>query len=103
MENNYNYLALIGNEEIVELFLLSVDSSVLSSYTTGNKEFKIQSILTIRNPMNLFMLQKEKYLNYPSASFGYGYIYQEKEIKNKIKNILDDEDSEKDNSEDNEE
>ena len=85
---------------MIEIFLLSVDSSVLSSYTTGNKEFKIQSVLTIRNPINAFMLQKEKYLNYPSASFGYGYIYQEKEVKNKIKNILDDEDSEKDNNED---
>ena len=95
LENNNNYLALIGNEELVELFLLSVDSSVLSSYTTGNKEFKIQNVLSIRNPISEFMLQKEKYLNYPSACFGYGYLFQEKKVKNKIKNILDEEDSEK--------
>ena len=95
LENNNNYLALIGNEELVELFILSVDSSVLSSYTTGNKEFKIQNVLSIRNPISEFMLQKEKYLNYPSACFGYGYLFQEKKVKNKIKNILDEEDSEK--------
>ena len=38
LEKNINYLALIGNEEIVELFLLSIDSSVISSYTTGNRD-----------------------------------------------------------------
>ena len=101
MENNVNYLALIGNEELVEVFLLSEDSSVISSYTTGNKVFKIQSVLTIRNPISSYMQQKEKFLNYPCASFGYGYIYQEREVKNKIKNILDEEDSEKDKEEDN--
>ena len=47
-------------EEMVEIFLLSEDSSAIKSYTTGNKEFTIKSILSIRNPMNAFMLQKEK-------------------------------------------
>ena len=95
MDNNTNYLTLIGNEELIELYLLSEDSSILSSYTTGNKEFKMQNILSIRNPKNIFMSQSEQYLNYPSASFGYGYIYQEKEAKNKIKNIISEEESEK--------
>ena len=45
LENNTNYLALIGNEEMVEIFLLSEDSSAIKSYTTGNKEFTIKSIL----------------------------------------------------------
>ena len=94
LENNNNYLALIGNEEMIEVFLLSVDSSVISSYTTGNKEFKMQSILTFRNPLSSFSQQKEKFLNYPCACFGYGYISHEKKIKNKIKNITEEEESE---------
>ena len=97
LENNINYLSLIGNEEIVELFLLSIDSSVISSYTTGNREFKIQSVLSIRNPINYFEELKEKFLNYPSACFGYGYIFKEKKIKNEIKNTVDDESYEKEN------
>ena len=97
LEKNINYLALIGNEEIVELFLLSIDSSVISSYTTGNREFKIQSVLSIRNPINYFNALKEKFLNYPSACFGYGYIFKEKKFRNKIKNVVDEESYEKEN------
>ena len=92
LDNNGNYIALIGNEETIEVFLLSVDSSVISSFTTGNKEFKIQNVLTFRNPIGSLMQQKDKFLNYPCACFGYGYILKEKKIKNKIKNILDEED-----------
>ena len=97
-----NYIALIGNEESVEVFILSVDSSIISGYTTGNIEYKIQNVLVISNPLSNFGLKKEEFINFPNACFGYGYIsnIKEKEVKNKITNKLDDDsDSEKEEDE----
>ena len=102
LDKMINYMALIGNEESIEVFILNVDSSVISSYTTGNIEYKIQNVLVISNPISNFGLKKDEYLNFPNACFGYGYISnnKDKEIKNKITNNLnEDSDSEKEEEE----
>ena len=89
LENVSNYIALIGNEEVVEVFLLSVDSNVISSYTTGNIEYKVENVLVVSNPLSNFILKKGDFLNFPNACFGYGYISQDKEEKDKAKNAID--------------
>ena len=102
LDKMINYMALIGNEESIEVFILNVDSSVISSYTTGNIEYKIQNVLVMSNPISNFGLKKDEYLNFPNACFGYGYISnnKDKEIKNKITNNLnEDSDSEKEEEE----
>ena len=98
LENMNNYIALVGNEEVIEVFLLSVDSYALSSYTTGNIEYKIQNVLIVSNPFSNFVLKKGEYLIFPNACFGYGFITKDKEIKNKINN-KDDEDSDSEKEE----
>ena len=100
LEKVTNYIALIGNEEIIEVFLLSVDSSVISSYTTGNIEYKIENVLVISNPLSNFGIKKGELLYFPNACFGYGFISHEhhKEIKNTINTNLD-EDSDSDKEE----
>ena len=96
LENVTNYIALIGNEESIEVFILTVDSSVISSYTTGNIEYKIENVLVVNNPLSNFVMKKAEFLIFPKACFGFGYIshLQDKKIKNKINIINDDSDSE---------
>ena len=95
LENVNNYIALVGNEESIEVFLLSVDSSVISSYTTGNIEYRIQNVLVVTNPLSNFNLKNGEYLNFPKACFGFGFISYDKDKINNNKSINDDSDSEK--------
>ena len=100
LENITNYIALIGNEETIEVFILTIDSSVISSYTTGNIEYKIQNVLEVNNPLSHFSVKKGVFLNFPKACFGFGYISKEnKEIKNPITSVAH-EDSDSDKEED---
>ena len=99
LENVTNYIALIGNEASIEVFLLSVDSSVISSYTTGNIEYKIQSVLVVSNPLSNFNLKKEEFLNFPIASFGYGFISHNKDLNNENNNRVINHENENSDSE----
>ena len=97
LENVTNYMSLIGNEEVIEVFILSIDSNVISNFTTGNIEYKIQNVLVVSNPLSNFVLKKGDFLNFPRACFGYGYISQDKDKNNEL-----DEDSESDKEQDEE-
>ena len=102
MENIKNYICLIGNEDSIEVFILSLDSNAIASYTTGNIQYKIQSVLEINNPISNFNIQKGNFINYPSASFGYGYLSHHtnnnKIIEDESENEIDSEDDEEGNN-----
>ena len=96
MENIKNYICLIGNEDSIEIFILSLDSNAIASYTTGNIDYKIQNVLEINNPLSNFNIKKGNFINYPSASFGYGYL------SHHINNKNNDDENENDSEEDEE-